>query len=79
MKKQEFIGQLAGIMELDASVTLDEGTDLQGLEQYDSIALLSVIAFADEHFGVTLTAADLESVTTVGSLMEKIGADHFED
>jgi acyl carrier protein len=79
VKKDEFLSELAGLMELEESVELTEETDLCGMEQFDSIALLSIIGFADEHFGVTLSAVDLESVTTVRSLMEKIGAERFQD
>lgn len=75
--KQAFLDRMAEILALEEGAKLDEQTDLLGLEHYDSIALLSIMAMADEDFGTALTAADLETVTTVSSLMQKIGLEHF--
>ncbi len=76
MKKQEFVEKLEELMELDEG-TLSIDSDLTDIEEYDSMALLSIIAFADKNFGKKLTADQLVKVTTVESLINTIGQDLF--
>jgi len=71
------IEELKEIFELE-DVELTEATNLKDLEEYDSLSVLSIIAMIDENFGKRLSSKDLQSITTVKSLMELIGMDSFE-
>ena len=78
MKTQEFIEKLKEALEFE-NVTLTIDTNLKNVEGYDSMAIMSIIAFADEHFSKKLTAQQLASITTIRSLKELIGSDRFSD
>jgi len=77
MKVDEFIEKLKEILELQ-DVELGEETNLRDLEQYDSLAVLSIIAMVDENFGRKLSGQNFQSITTVRSLMKLIGDEYFE-
>ena len=77
MKKNNFFQELVECMEIEP-VDIDEGTVFRDLEDFDSMAVMSIVAFADEKFGETLTAEQLKNMKTVRDLMELIGMQHFE-
>lgn len=71
---KEFIDKFVEIFDdVDAS-TLSADTKFRELEDWDSIAGLSVIAMADEEYGVTLNADDMKACQTLGDLFEKINS-----
>jgi len=79
MKKKEFIDELKDALEIedeDQEITLD--TNLKDLEEYDSLSVLSIIAMVDKNFGKQIPSSDFLKITTVSSLMELIGKEHFE-
>ena len=61
----------------NASIGVD--TELKSLEGYDSLSVLSIIALIDENFNMSLTANQFKSLTTVRSLMDLIGKEHFTE
>jgi acyl carrier protein len=77
MKKEDFFQELVECMEIEP-VDLGEETVFRELEDFDSMAVMSIVAFADEKFGETLTAEQLKEMKTVRDLMELIGLHHFE-
>jgi len=79
MKKKEFIDELKDALEIedeDLEITLE--TNLKDLEEYDSLSVLSIIAMIDKNFGKQIPSSDFVKVTTVSSLMELIGKEHFD-
>jgi acyl carrier protein len=78
MKTKEFIENLKEALEFE-KVSLTTETNLKTIDGYDSMSVMTIIAFVDEHFSKKLTAQQLASITTVKSLMELIGTDHFSD
>jgi acyl carrier protein len=78
MKKSEFVEQLSEYCEFEnKGFTLD--TQFKSIEGYDSLALMSVIAFVDEKFRMKLTALQLRELKDFKSLITVIGADKFEN
>ncbi|HEX8269204.1 MAG TPA: acyl carrier protein [Flavobacterium sp.] len=75
MKREEFVSGLHEELELE--VPLNADTNLKELEEWDSMAAMIVIGYVSNNFGITLTADDLKSITTVDSLMQRIGDDKF--
>lgn len=68
----KFIQQFADLFDdLDVSI-LSADTEFRSLEDWDSIAGLSVIAMADEEYEVTLGASDMRACKTIGDLYNKI-------
>lgn len=77
MKTTDFVDKLKDYLEIEEDITLD--TDLNGLENYDSLSALTIIALVDEEFNMTLNGNQIKSITTVRSLQELIGLDKFSD
>ncbi len=69
MKDQEKMQAIADSIEMDVSeLTMD--TKLKDLENWDSIAVLSVIAFINENFQKYPKAEEILKYETVGELMK---------
>lgn len=77
MKKKDFFSALIESLDLDVSEITEE-TNLKDLEDFDSLAIMALIAFADEKFRKTFNPNDLASITTVKDLMDLIGNNNFE-
>ena len=77
MKKSIFLQKLQEALEVD-DIELTEETNLQKLEDFDSLAIMNIIALVDSHFNVILPDFELEKITTVKSLMKLIGIEKFE-
>ena len=80
MKKNEFIKELKEALEIgdkDLEVTLE--TNLRELEEYDSLGVLSIMAMIDQNFGKQMPSSNLINITTIESLMDLIGKEHFKE
>ena len=78
MKVNEFIEALEDLLDLQQG-DLDQNTSLAQLNEFDSLAVMSLLAFIDEQFGRRLSGDQFVSITTVRSLMELIGVNNFDD
>ncbi|PKP58944.1 acyl carrier protein [Candidatus Atribacteria bacterium HGW-Atribacteria-1] len=79
MKKEEFIDELKEALEIEdenKEITLE--TDLRYVEEYDSLSVLAIIAMIDKNFGKQIPSSDFAKVTTISSLIDLIGIEHFE-
>lgn len=79
MKKNEFVEKLKDALEIDANEEITEETNLRDLAEYDSLGVLIIIAMVDENFGKQLTAQQFADVTTIKSLIERIGKEFFKE
>jgi acyl carrier protein len=61
----EFLKKIAEILEVE---NVSDADDLRAFPQWDSLAVLSVIAMLDASYGVNLRAADLQEAATAGAL-----------
>lgn len=77
MKTSVFLEKLQEDLEEDQTLTLD--TNLKELESYDSISLLSVIAFVDENFNKKIDTKQFKDIEKVSDLVDIIGKENFED
>jgi len=77
MKVDVFLQQLADALEMP-NVSLKMDTDFRELDDFDSLSVLSIVAFADEKFGVRIPVEKLRTIVAVHDLMEAIGLVHFE-
>ena len=78
MKKSEFVEQLSEYCEFENNGFTPD-TQFKSIEGYDSLALMSIIAFVDEKFRMKLTALQLRELKDFKSLMTVIGTDKFEN
>lgn len=71
MTKNEFLAALEDMLQTDTE--LAEDTPLAGMEEWDSLAFMVLIAFFDKNFGKKLTFEDLSACKTPGALMRLAG------
>ncbi|MEP6716757.1 MAG: acyl carrier protein [Terriglobia bacterium] len=66
MAREEFLAVLSELLETDSPLT---GADeLGGLFGWDSLAVISFMAIADERWGVTLAPKNISACKTVDDL-----------
>ena len=71
MTKNEFLGELDEIMQLD---TLPNGNEnLEDFSEWDSMSSLAVISMFDMEFGVTLSSENLGNVKSIPELIAMAG------
>lgn len=75
MNKKDFFLRLQEDLELE--VVVNDETNIKDLDEWDSMAAMVLIGLVNEEFSITLNSDDLEKITTVESLMERIGLDKF--
>lgn len=75
MEKSLFLIRLQE--ELEYETNLDLNTNIKELEEWDSMGAMILIGFVSDEFGVNLNADDIKKITTVNSLIEKIGLEKF--
>lgn len=71
MKYNEFIENLAELLEIDDELTRE--SPLKGREEFDSLAIMVLVAFIDQNFGKTVPGIELVQVEKVSDLIELIG------
>ncbi len=69
MSEQEKIAMLEETLELDEG-TLTADTVLADVEEYDSMAKLSLIVMMDDEFGIKLNGDVIKSFETVGDILK---------
>lgn len=69
MSEQEKIAMLEEALEIDEG-TLTADTALADVDEYDSMAKLSLIVMMDDEFGVKLTGAMIKEFETVGDILK---------
>ena len=69
MTEQEKIALIEETLELDEG-TLTADTVLADVDEYDSMAKLSLIVMMDDEFGVKLTGDMIKSFVTVGDIIK---------
>jgi len=75
MTKNDFLAELTEILEIDGELTTE--APLAGTDEYDSLAIMSLIAFIDEHFGLSFSGEKLGKVKTVKDLISLIGEENI--
>jgi acyl carrier protein len=75
MNIHEFCQRLAEILDIDQVKPEDT---LEGFEQWDSLAVLSVLAMVDSKYNVTIAAKDIRGAVTAGDLARLVEAKQTE-
>jgi len=78
MNTTDFFTELKEAFEIE-TVVLSEQTNLKNIEgfDYDSLAVMTLIAFIHEHFDKQFNALQINQISTVRSLMELVGLENF--
>lgn len=68
MEIKEKLNKLEEMLEIDEN-TLTLETELNSLDEWDSIAIISAIVMFDEEFGKTVKGAELKACKTVADVV----------
>lgn len=77
MTQQEFFELFIEELEIEGTQVGLE-TILSSLQEWDSMGIMITIGLVADNFGVRLTGDDMKKLTTLNSLIEKIGVEKFE-
>ena len=72
MTQQEKIALLEDMLELDNG-SLQPDTELATIEEYDSMAKLSLIVLMDEECGKKLTGEQIHNFKTIADILDFMG------
>lgn len=72
MELKEFIEKFAEAIEVETPETITPETNFRELDEWSSLATLSVIALADEEFDVELSGNEMRNVNTIQELFDLI-------
>jgi len=72
MTTEEKIAMLEDVLDVEQG-TLKQETALADIDEYTSIAKLSVIVMFDDEFGKKLTGEKLREFKTVGDILAEMG------
>ena len=68
----KFINLFAEVLELEGEHGLTPSTVFRDLEEWDSLAYLSVIAMVDEEYDIVIEGNDFKKLITIGDLISEI-------
>jgi len=68
----KFVKLMAEVLQMDGNHNLTTETEFRHLDQWDSLAYLSVIAMIDEEFDVVIEGNDFKKLITIGDIIAEI-------
>lgn len=71
MNVQEFIEKFAEAIDIEAT-ELTADTEFRNLDEWDSIAYISVIAMMDEEYDIQIEMPTFKTLKTLGAIAEYI-------
>lgn len=71
MDVQNFIEKFAEAIDVEASELTAE-TEFRNLDEWDSVAYISVIAMMDEEYGIQIEMPTFKTLKTLGAVAEYI-------
>ncbi len=74
MEVNEFIANFALQFDETEPEEFSLTTNFKDLDEWSSLTALSIMAMADEHYGVKLTAEDFKSSNTLADIFELLKA-----
>lgn len=73
MNRDEFLARIKDILQYESDEELTFDTNLHDLDEWDSISIISVVAFLDSEFGKKVYVSDLQNVGTIEDLANMAG------
>ncbi len=74
MDNQQFIDKFAEALEIDDVSEIKLSTEFRSLDEWDSLAYLSVIAMLDEEYDLQIENAAFKQLKTIGDIIEYVEA-----
>jgi len=71
MNREQFLEEMVEVLQTEEEITME--TVLEDLEEWDSLSIMSTMAFLDKNFGVKTSMADYKAMTTIEDIAKKAG------
>jgi acyl carrier protein len=72
MELKEFIDKFIETLELEDATDIDAQTDFKSLDEWDSLASLSIISMVDDVLGVTINNKEVRACDTIEDLFNMV-------
>lgn len=72
MENQNFIKNFAEAVEIESTESLSVNTMFRELDEWNSLAYLSVIAMLDEEYDIQIENTDFKQLKTIGDIINYI-------
>lgn len=73
MDRKEFLLKIKEILQYEGYTEIDFSTNLLDLEEWDSISIISTVAFLDSNFNKKVKISDLQNIDTIEDLAKIAG------
>lgn len=73
MNKGEFIEKIKDILQYESDKELTYNSNLIDLDEWDSLSIISTVAFLDSEFGKKVTVSDMKNIVTIEDLAKIAG------
>lgn len=74
MNTEDFISKFAEALEIEDASALTAATEFRNLDEWDSLAYLSVIAMLDEEYDLQIENAAFKQLKTLGDIISYVEA-----
>ena len=74
MNTEDFISKFAEALEIEDASALTAATEFRSLDEWDSLAYLSVIAMLDEEYDLQIENAAFKQLKTLGDILNYVEA-----
>jgi acyl carrier protein len=71
MTRDEFLVEMQDVLQTEKTLTVD--TVLDDLVEWDSLSMMSTLAFLTQNFGVNVGLRDFKEMSTIGDIAVKAG------
>ena len=71
MNVEDFLEDMKDVLQTEEDIQLS--TSLDSLEEWDSLAIMSAMAYLDEKFSIKTTMEDYSKMKTIGDIAKKAG------
>ena len=71
MNREQFLEEMIEVLQTEEEITME--TVLADLEEWDSLSIMSTMAFLNKNFGVKTSMADYKTMITIEDVAKKAG------
>ena len=73
MNREDFIEKIKDILQYESDKELTYNSNLIDLDEWDSLSIISTVAFLDSEFGKKVTVSDMKNIVTIEDLAKIAG------
>lgn len=71
MNKVDFLEKFVDVLQTEDDIDFD--TKLEDIEEWDSLSMISTVAFLDKDFSIKVSIEEVKNFKTVGDIAKKAG------